>query len=56
MTAGFSLFPVVLTSSTHPSLSLTLWDATSSFMTLAIMSVVAAVFVPTILGYTTWCF
>ncbi|MGO0307475.1 cytochrome d ubiquinol oxidase subunit II [Endozoicomonas acroporae] len=56
MTAGFSLFPFVLTSSTDPSFSLTLWDATSSFMTLAIMTGVAVVFVPIILGYTIWCF
>lgn len=56
MTAGFALFPFVLTSSTHPSFSLTLWDATSSYMTLAIMTVVAALFVPIILSYTLWCF
>ncbi|WP_299732637.1 cytochrome d ubiquinol oxidase subunit II [uncultured Endozoicomonas sp.] len=56
MTAGFSLFPFVLTSSSNPTFSLTIWDATSSFMTLAIMTGVAAIFVPTILGYTTWCF
>lgn len=56
MTAGFSLFPFVLTSSTEPNFSLTLWDATSSFMTLAIMTAVAAVFVPIVLGYTIWCF
>lgn len=56
MTAGFSLFPFVLTSSTEPSFSLTIWDSTSSFMTLAIMTGVAAVFVPIILAYTIWCF
>ena len=56
MTAGFSLFPFVLTSSTDPSYSLTLWDATSSYLTLAIMTGVAAVFVPIVLGYTIWCF
>ena len=55
-TAGFSLFPFVLTSSTHPSMSFTLWDGTSSYLTLAIMSAVAAVFIPTILSYTSWCF
>ncbi len=56
MTAGFSLFPFVLTSSTDPSYSLTLWDATSSFLTLAIMTGIAVVFVPIVLGYTIWCF
>ena len=56
LTAGFSLFPFILPSSTMPDASLTLWDATSSHLTLSIMTVVAAIFVPTILGYTTWCF
>ena len=56
MTAGFSLFPFILPSSTHPEVSLTVWDATSSELTLGIMTFVAAVFVPIILGYTIWCF
>ncbi|WP_257293028.1 cytochrome d ubiquinol oxidase subunit II [Endozoicomonas sp. ONNA1] len=56
MTAGFSLFPFILPSSTHPNVSLTLWDATSSYLTLGIMTVVALIFVPIILGYTIWCF
>ena len=56
MTAGFSLFPFVLTSSTNPAMSLTIWDSTSSFLTLAIMTAVAGVFVPIVLGYTIWCF
>lgn len=56
MTAGFSLFPFILPSSTHPQVSLTVWDATSSYLTLAIMTFVAAVFVPVILVYTIWCF
>lgn len=56
MTAGFTLFPFVLTSSTNPSMSLTMWDSTSSFLTLSIMTVVAGLFVPIVLGYTIWCF
>lgn len=55
MTAGFSLFPFVLTSSTNPDFSLTIWDSTSSFLTLGIMTGVATVFVPIILSYTLWC-
>ena len=31
-------------------------DATSSYLTLAIMTGVAAVFVTIVLGYTIWCF
>ncbi|MDP0563616.1 MAG: cytochrome d ubiquinol oxidase subunit II [Candidatus Endonucleobacter sp. (ex Gigantidas childressi)] len=56
MTAGFSLFPFILPSSSHPGVSLTVWDATSSYLTLTIMTIVAAIFVPLILAYTTWCF
>ncbi len=55
-TAGLSLFPFIMPSSSQPDASLTVWDATSSQMTLSIMTIVAAVFVPIILAYTTWCF
>ena len=55
-TAGLSLFPFILPSSSHPNVSLTVWDATSSELTLGIMTFVAAVMVPIILGYTFWCF
>ena len=53
-TAGFSLFPFLMPSSTNPSHSLTMWDVTSSHMTLEIMFWVAMVFVPIILSYTAW--
>ncbi|QFI53867.1 cytochrome d ubiquinol oxidase subunit II [Aeromonas simiae] len=56
LTAGFSLFPFVMPSSLEPSHSLTMWDATSSFNTLKVMTVVAAIFVPTVLGYTLWTY
>ncbi|MEK6215346.1 MAG: cytochrome d ubiquinol oxidase subunit II, partial [Vibrio fluvialis] len=36
--------------------SLTMWDATSSELTLNLMTGVAFVMVPIILGYTTWCY
>ncbi|WP_281646565.1 cytochrome d ubiquinol oxidase subunit II [Parendozoicomonas sp. Alg238-R29] len=55
-TAGLSLFPFILPSSSHPDVSLTVWDATSSELTLGIMTFIAGVMVPVILGYTTWCF
>ncbi|KEQ17915.1 cytochrome d ubiquinol oxidase subunit II [Endozoicomonas numazuensis] len=55
MTAGFSLFPFVMPSSLNPNVSLTLWDSVSSELTLDIMTVVAAIYVPLIIGYTTWC-
>ncbi|MHA2937969.1 cytochrome d ubiquinol oxidase subunit II [Vibrio sp. RC27] len=53
-TAGFTMFPFVMPSSLVPSHSLTMWDATSSELTLQLMTGVAAVFVPIILAYTTF--
>jgi len=55
-TAGFSLFPFLFTSSSQPSHSLTVWDATSSKLTLAIMFFAVLVFLPLILLYTAWVF
>ncbi|WP_330926590.1 cytochrome d ubiquinol oxidase subunit II [Candidatus Sororendozoicomonas aggregata] len=56
MTAGFSLFPFVMPSSSMPSASLTVWDAVSSHLTLGIMTIIAFIFVPLVLAYTSWCF
>ncbi|PIE20564.1 MAG: cytochrome d ubiquinol oxidase subunit II [Neptuniibacter caesariensis] len=52
--AGSTLFPFVMPSSSDLASSLTLWDATSSKMTLEIMLWVAVFFVPIILSYTIW--
>ncbi len=54
LTAGFSLFPFLMPSSTQLAASLTVWDASSSKTTLGIMFGVACIFVPIILGYTAW--
>ena len=56
LTAGFSMFPFVMPSSLEPSQSLTMWDSTASFNTLKVMTVVAVVFVPTVLTYTIWTY
>lgn len=56
LTAGVAMFPFIMPSSTEPNVSLTMWDATSSFLTLKIMTVAAIIFVPIILAYTTWCY
>lgn len=56
LTAGFSMFPFLMPSSTVPAVSLTVWDATSSLLTLEIMFVVACIFVPIVLSYTAWSF
>ncbi|MEJ0065093.1 MAG: cytochrome d ubiquinol oxidase subunit II [Caulobacteraceae bacterium] len=55
-TAGVSLFPFLLPSSLDPSASLTVWDASSSETTLAIMTVATAIFLPIILAYTAWVY
>jgi cytochrome d ubiquinol oxidase subunit II len=56
LTGGFALFPFLLPSSTHPSQSLTVWDASSSAKTLLLMLAAAAVFLPIIVAYTSWVF
>lgn len=56
LTAGFSMFPFLMPSTDMPYASLTVWDATSSLMTLKIMFIVACVFVPIILSYTAYSF
>ncbi|KPH93675.1 cytochrome d ubiquinol oxidase subunit 2 [Pseudoalteromonas porphyrae] len=56
MTAGISLFPFVMPSSNNMNISLTLWDAVSSHMTLNVMFIAVVIFVPLILTYTTWCY
>ena len=55
-TAGVSMFPFVMPSSINPSHSLTVWDASSSHLTLNVMFISAVIFVPIIIAYTTWNF
>ena len=56
LTAGFSLFPFIMPSSSEPGASLTIWDAPSSLHTLTIMFWAAVIFVPIILAYTIWSY
>ena len=55
-TCGATLFPFILPSSTNPSQSLTVWDSSSSQLSLFFMLVAAVVFVPIVLFYTAWVF
>ncbi len=55
-TAGVSMFPFLLPSSSSPTSSLTVWDASSSRLTLGIMLVASLIFVPIVLAYTAWVF
>lgn len=56
LTAGFSLFPFLLPSSSHPAHGLTVWDASSSELTLKIMLLATVLLLPIVLAYTTWAF
>ena len=53
---GVSMFPFILPSSVNPSASLTVWDSSSSHLTLFIMLVSTVIFMPIILAYTSWVF
>ena len=55
-TAGASMFPFVMPSSSMPSASLTVWDSVSSHMTLGIMFWCTLVFMPLIVLYTSWAY
>lgn len=55
-TVGVSMFPFILPSSLDPNSSLTVWDASSSHLTLFIMLVVTAIFIPLIVVYTSWVY
>jgi cytochrome d ubiquinol oxidase subunit II len=56
VTAGLTLFPFLLPSSLHPESSLTVWDASSSHMTLFVMLCATAIFLPLIIAYTAWVY
>jgi len=55
-TAGLALFPFMLPSSLDPRASLTVWDASSSLLTLKIMLAVTAILLPVVLIYTAWVY
>jgi cytochrome d ubiquinol oxidase subunit II len=54
MTAGVSLFPFVMPSSTDLGSSLTVWDAPSSHLTLTVMFWAVVIFLPIVIAYTIW--
>ncbi|XTI73117.1 cytochrome d ubiquinol oxidase subunit II [Acidithiobacillus sp. AC3] len=55
-TVGISMFPFLMPSSDNPAQSITVWNGTGSQYNLIWMTIFTAIFVPTILAYTTWCF
>ncbi|WP_077003251.1 cytochrome d ubiquinol oxidase subunit II [Variovorax sp. KK3] len=56
LSVGASMFPFILPSSLDPRASLMVWDSSSSHLTLFIMLVVATVFIPIIVAYTSWVY
>ena len=55
-TAGASMFPFVMPSSTMPAASLTVWDSVSSHLTLGIMFWATLILMPLIVLYTSWAY
>lgn len=53
---GLTMFPFILPSTADPNSSLTVWDSSSSHLTLFVMLVCAAIFMPLILAYTAWVY
>ena len=56
LTLGFGLFPFLLISTSAPSSSLTLWDATSSYNSMILAFWITVVFLPIVLLYTRWVY
>ena len=56
LTVGAAMFPMILPSTVDPRFSLTVWDSSSSHMTLFIMLVCVVIFLPLILVYTSWVY
>ncbi len=55
-TAGASMFPFIMPSSTLPAASLTVWDSVSTHLTLGIMFWATVLLVPLIVVYTSWAY
>jgi cytochrome bd ubiquinol oxidase subunit II len=55
-TAGVSMFPFLMPSDTVPGASLTVWDASSSRLTLFTMLLATLIFLPIVLVYTAIAF
>ena len=53
---GVAMFPFILPSSLDPGMSLTVWDSSSSHLTLFIMLVSTGIMLPIIMFYTSWVY
>ncbi|SDI49079.1 cytochrome d ubiquinol oxidase subunit II [Aliiruegeria lutimaris] len=55
-TVGLTMFPFILPSAVDPNSSLTVWDSSSSHLTLFVMLICTLIFMPLILAYTAWVY
>ncbi|GGH60564.1 cytochrome d ubiquinol oxidase subunit II [Frigidibacter albus] len=53
---GLTMFPFIMPSSSDPQSSLTVWNSSSSHLTLFVMLICTAIFMPLILIYTAWVY
>lgn len=53
---GLTMFPFIMPSSNDPRSSLTVWNSSSSHLTLFIMLVSTVIFMPMIMAYTAWVY
>ena len=56
VTAAGSMFPFIMPSSTSPTSSLTVWDASASFYTLQILFFATVLMMPIVMAYTAWVY
>ncbi len=56
LTPLLAMFPFIMPSSSDPRSSLTIWDCTSSQLTLEVMFFVTLIFLPIVIFYTGWAY
>lgn len=56
LTPLLAMFPFIMPSSSDPRSSLTIWDCTSSQLTLEVMFFVTLILLPLVLVYTSWAY
>ncbi|NOS74496.1 MAG: cytochrome d ubiquinol oxidase subunit II, partial [Methyloglobulus sp.] len=56
VTAAGSMFPFIMPSSTSPSSSLTVWDASASRYTLQLLFFATVLMMPIVMAYTAWVY
>jgi cytochrome bd ubiquinol oxidase subunit II len=56
VTAAGSMFPFIMPSSTSPSSSLTVWDASASRYTLQLLFFATVLMMPIVMAYTSWVY